>query len=449
MSLILEKLAFNNASFYLCLQRKEVQIYMIDLEELANIRMRLLANGNNRLSIENQLNFLSANFEAESNRLQTEKESALARLHQDTEALNRSVYDSAKAKYDQQVSELKSQLTTATKTLDKQIAKKKSEYLESYTEVFEPLHLFNQYKSDIKESILAIPEHTLYKEATMPALQSPEDIMQYNQQLQQLMQLNDLTNINANKLENKFSLVLTPVEMIIDKVGEEKRMIVEIGYWFAVLSVVATYKMFLLPASLLGAYGFMGLRYRNSRILRNYCSTFFQVENHGAEIEELYKNILLDTYTQELEQYRQSKLSQFDEIYKQQVATFALPDPNTNSIDDASIEQDYTKKVQQLDLDKQDKQAQLTYQAEQNRNEFASLQEKIDSISQQCNTIIDEFEPNGVLPEYVHIGEITNTNYGVNYPSVIHSYKQSLGIVYDESSWTTVVDFVKYNLLQM
>lgn len=368
---------------------------------------------------------------------------------------NTSNLDNAfKVENDKYLSQVENLKTAKQKSLDKmneKISSSRENYLRDNTAPLQPLWDFASYKNEIEPIIRSVPLHVLYEEVEPPVLNDVNDVLNFNKSLMEITQLEHLKDVQLNRFQDKITLLVKPIELLVGRLGEEKRMIVEIAYFLLMMAMLSQFKVTLLPIVTLGCTTIIYMRYRNTKLLRKYCSTFFQASNYLDKIESKIKDIALKEYEPKLESFKAKNSKKISVTYEKELAKLVKPDRKTFSgqLDFSQLEKHHAEQLDSIKREAEHRKQESQYKLENISTVLNAELGKLQGMNEECKSILDTFDKNGILPPFVHLGEIVNTRYNINYPYMYPTIKESLCVTYDNYSRESAVNFVKYYITQL
>ena len=353
--------------------------------------------------------------------------------------------------YNDKVKKLQDTKDASLAEIEKNIEDAKQKFIADNPKPLLPIQKFKSQDAYLNQVIENIPVHKVYRECSKPVFKDMKDVYEFNERLNGLYNLEGLKDIQLSTVEEKVPLLLKPIELLVDRFGEGRRWLIELGCIGIALMTLGEYRHFVLPALTLPLTGLVYTRYRNTSTLKKYCSAYFQAHNYSTDIESAIKELMIQNREKELTGYRTSATEKINRTYDMEFKKLKPPVDEEVSInpDEDSINRQYIETVNQLTREKADKESNLKYKLGQLEGIIQESSDKLDALGRDCKQILDENGTEGILPKHIHYGEVVNTRYGISYPYLSPTIKESCCITYDDASKEDAINFLKYYLLQL
>lgn len=423
---------------------------MINPKEIVSLKVKLLRYYADKEELTERLREIDQDYESKRQELLAKQESELKSLRENSENSVNQAFKAKEQEYLNQLEQLKKAKEDSIKKIEQKIIEAKEKYIKTHPQPFEPLNKFEETKSYIEGTIQSIPQSRVYENVSKPLFETMEDVYKFTDTLENVNQLETLKDVQTSHIEEKFGLVTKPIELLVDRLGEDKRMLVEIGYAVILCSFLGTYRQFVLLLITVPSALLMYVKFRNARLLKDYCSVYFQAEKYTPYIREKIESLMLEDYAPSLEEYKSKNLKKISVTYEREVAKLEKPSMGGPvQIDESEIKTRYTNELQLIDRELTDEKHNL----DQSISELTGLISKsmvtMLGYSKECTSLLDTLDDNGTLPDYVHLGEVVNTRYGITYPYMYPTLKDSLCVTYDDYSREDGINFLKYYLAQL
>lgn len=418
---------------------------------VVTVKDRLLQLLNDRESFTAELNSLNSTFDTKAKELESIRDIALEELKTNTTEYIKAEAERQKRIYTTKINELTMEKDKAFQEIERKIEESKTKFLQNNSKPLVPIQKFKTQDAYLKQVVEGIPVHTIYAECSKPTFHDLKDVHLFNQHLSKLGTLEGIKDVDLAKYETKAPLILKPVEVLVTRLGENRRVFIELGYFLVGLSMLASYRQIVLPLVTVPTTILLYNRFRNTLTLKKYCSTYFQAHKYSGEIEDSIKKLLLQNQEKELDAYRHRARASITDTYNKECQKIKAPDNSNLGIntDDSTILAQYKAALQTLTKEREDTKADLTFKLNSIGDEIKNAMSELTTLTTECKTMLDTQETQGVLPPYVHYGEIVNRHYGISYPYLSPTIKESCCVTYDDVSRQDSISFLKYYLLQL
>lgn len=420
-------------------------------QSVVDAKNKLLAFLKDREDFTVELNSLDSQLKAQIETLNLSKEKALADLNVNIEEYIKSEKERQTKLYQDKLKQLADEKDRALEEVKTKIEESKKLFLEKNSSPLEQIKKFKSQDAQIKEILDRLPIHKIYEKVQRPKLDSLKDVHIFNQTLSQLYLLESIKDIDLNKYGDKSSVIMKPVELFVNKFGETKRALIEIIYIVILFSTLASYRQWIVPLITVPTVVLLTLRYRNAATLKKYCSAYFQAHNYASEMEDDIKKILLQNQEKELESYNRRTTGMILSTYETECKKIKAPDLNsiTMNTDTESINKQFEDAIANIKRETAEEKAQLTEKLKGLEVEIGKATVELNELSEECKTLLDKQQGYGILPSYIHYGQTVNKHFGIDYPYLYPTIKESCAITYDSTSKEDAVNFLKYYLLQL
>lgn len=328
--------------------------------------------------------------------------------------------------------------------IEASIKKAQDKFLDAHDHMLEPVRNFDRFDKEQEKA-----------EVGLPRIETPNDILDYNDKVEKLYDIQQVGQVRDHA--DKAVWVLKPVEMVIGHAGEDKRMFVELGYVVVLGAVFTVYSAYLLPLGITATSVYGVKRYMASSKINKHWETYHQVMKYKDKILGQMETALLSSNEDTIESYRNKSVEAVKNKYPMPAKGAGPGEIDASDIDkqflvdsnDLAVAREQGKKslIGRLEVVKAD--------IIVARDEMAVYQNECAEKSWAFPEIVERKRGEKrdisrcTLPDYAHLGTVRNTKYEIEYPYMHPVIENSLCVYYDVASRESVVNFVKYYMMQL